>query len=130
MLVRDLWGKKAKKKFKIDEGMVMAGLFFLVFGAVLGPILILGMGAVKCVEGAQRAWCGDVLVEDDEEEGGNGRIETGELRHPEEVLAEVVTAGLRGAVVDGENGEGSEAHVERESEEHSENVGLIKGMEM
>ena len=131
MLFRDLWGKKARERFKINEMMVATGVVIFVIG---GPVFVVGasvvlvlllvMGAVKCVESAQRAWCGDVLVEDDEE-----RVEIGELRRPEEVIQAEVAMQSVVVDVDGGNGEGSEADAERESEEYGESVRLIKGME-
>ena len=124
MLFRDLWGKKARERFKINEMTIVMGVMIFVvgvlvfvIGALVGPVLLLVVGAVKCVESAQRAWCGDVLVEDDEE-----GVEIGELRRPEEVIRAEVA--MESVVVDvyGGNGEGSEVHAEMESEEHGESV--------
>ena len=122
MLVRDLWGPKMREKYPFKEDAILQGTVVGVLCAIALPFMAVGMGMVKCVEGAQRAWCGDALL--DEEERGEGGVEIGELVRVEESVAEAETEGI---AVEGENGEGSEGRVE--SEEHGENVGLIRGME-
>jgi hypothetical protein len=120
MLVRDLWGPKMREKYPFREGAILQGTAVGVVCVIALPFMVVGTGMVKCVEGAQRAWCGDALV--DEEERGEGGVEIGELKRVEEGVAEA-----EGIAVEGENGEGIEGRVE--SEEHGENVELIHGME-
>ena len=122
MLVRDLWGPKMREKYPFKEDAILQGIVIGVLMVAMFPFMALGGAMVKCVEAAQRTWCGDALLDD--EGGEEGGVEIGELRRMEEGVTMAETEGITGR---GENGEGSEGHVE--SEEHGENVGLIRGME-
>lgn len=67
MLLRDLWGPGARKKFPIQESALIYGLFC----ALLSPFILIGFvfggGAVKAIEACQRRFCGDALEDEGDE---------------------------------------------------------------
>ena len=75
MLLRDLWGPKAKERVRFEEYWLAAA----VAGAVVGPVIAAGAGAAKLVEWCQGRWCGDAL-EDEEVVGAQGGTELEEGR--------------------------------------------------
>ena len=75
MLLRDLWGPKAKERVRIEEYWLAAG----VVGVVVGPVIAGAAGAVKMVEWCQGRWCSDAL-EDEEVVGAQGGTELEEGR--------------------------------------------------
>jgi hypothetical protein len=59
MLLRNLWGPTAKKRFPMTE----TSLAWLT----VKPVVMLGKGAAKAIELCQRRFCADALVEESEE---------------------------------------------------------------
>ncbi len=106
MLLRDLWGSKATKRWQFTETVLPTTLIAIVIAVPRGLFMAVGSSAIWAVESCQKRGCGDALA--DEEDG----VDAGVVELQE---------GLRG---EGGSGEGSVASTAEE-----ENVGLIAGME-
>ncbi|KAG0646598.1 hypothetical protein D0Z07_7561 [Hyphodiscus hymeniophilus] len=107
ILLRDLWGPAAKKRFPIEEYALVKGLVMAVAFAALFPFVLSGMLLTKAVEVAQKRLCPGAIAEEDD-------VEIEELSREDEEPHEVQG--------EGESSDGN-------ADIHEETVGLIKGME-